>query len=141
MTAELEGLNELSKQLSKLGSAAGGKALRSAAMRSTLPVVKTAKARAPIGGFPHFTHKGRLVGPGFLRRSVARKSRLSPDKRTATVLIGVRPEAFYGVQFLELGTSKIRKQPWLTDALESQQNTVVSLLSDILKKNIEKAAK
>lgn len=137
--SELEGLRDLSKQLSKLGANLGGKALRSAAMRSTLPVVKQARSNAPVGSIPHFTYKGRLVGPGFLSRSVARKSRLSRDKRTAIVLIGVKPEAFYGVQFVELGTSRVAPRPWLSKALESRQREVTGLLGQRLKENINKA--
>lgn len=141
MTSEIEGLKELSDQLSRLGSKVGGKALRSAAMRATLPVVKAAKSSAPVGVKPHKTYKGRLVSPGFLSRSVARKSRLSKDKRNAYVFIGVKPEAFYGLQFLELGTSRIPKRPWLTRVFESNQKQVIDRFKGILRENIAKAAK
>jgi|14_taG_2_1085336.scaffolds.fasta_scaffold08114_3 HK97 gp10 family phage protein len=149
MPSELEGLNKLSKQLSELGSQVGGKALRSATMQASLPIAKKAKANAPIGLEPHKTytskkarkHPGRLVGAGFLSRNVARKSRLSKDRRTAYVFVGVKPEAFYGVQFLELGTSRIRKRPWLTKAMESSKSQVIERLKDRLKKNIVKAAR
>lgn len=141
MASNLEGLEKLSKQLSELGPAAGGKLLRSATLRSTLPVVKAARANAPVGVKPHKTYKGRLVGAGFLSRSIARKSRLYTDKKTAYTIIGVKPEAFYGVQFLELGTKTISRKPWLTKALEDNQQKVVDRMRDILKKGIEKAAK
>lgn len=141
MVSRIEGLKELSDQLSKLEKNAGGKALRSALFQSSLPVVKKARVNAPVGAVPHKTYKGRLVSPGFLSRNIARKSRLSKDRRTAFVFIGVKPEAFYGLQFLELGTSRIRKRPWLSKSLELSQGEVIQRFKERLKKKIEQLAK
>jgi len=140
-TFKIEGLRELSKQLSRLGKSTGSKVLRSAAMTATLPVVKAAKADIQKGSRAHKTHTGRLVAPGFASRNVARRSSLSRDKRTAYVSIGVKREAFYAVSFLELGTKYIQKRPWLTKALEREQKNVVSRFGKALKKKIDVEAR
>jgi hypothetical protein len=142
-TEPVKGLRELSRKLSQLDAKSGGKILRSAAMRSTLPAFKAIKAAAPKSdrSFPHKTHKGRWVAPGFLSRSVARKSRLSRDKRTATVLLGVKPEAFYGLQFVELGTSKQRRQPWLEPNFRRSRHAVVARFGDIMRQKILQVAR
>ena len=138
---EVEGLKQLSKQLSTLGPKVGSKFLRSALMSAALPVVKSAKANVPIGNESHKTHKGRIVAPGFAARNVAKKSALSRDKRTAYVSIGVKREAFYAVNFLELGTKHIPKRPWLTKALQKEQFNVIRRFKATLKKKIEQEAK
>ena len=139
-TPPLKGFQELQKALKDLGAEAGGKDLRAALMQASLPAFKQARANAPVGEVPHRTYRGRLVAPGFGRRSVARKSRLSRDKSTATVMIGVKPEAYYMVAFVEIGTSKMPKQPWLEPALRSTQTEVVDRFKDRLRRRIEKRA-
>ena len=150
--SELEGFNELSKKLSELGEKVGSKYLRQSLMAAALPVVKAAKADIPKGSTAHKlavgrksrkfkTYKGRLVAPGFASRNIARKSFLSRNKRTAFVLIGVKKEAFYALNFLELGTKNMPKRPWLTKALERQQRAVIRRLGDRLRKKIEQVAK
>ncbi len=152
MANELTGARELSKRLQKMGAAVGGKALRSAAMSSMLPVLKTAKARAPVSDRdearlipygPRSSKKGegRLVAPGFLSRNLARKSIISRDKRFVRVMVGVKPEAFYGAIWVELGTSKTAAQPFLEPALKSNKETVIKKLRERLSKIIDKAAR
>lgn len=148
--AKIEGFKELSKQLSKMSAAVGGKALRSAAMSATLPAVKAARARAPVGNppfesgkdpYPVRTYKGRMRTPGFAKRNIARKSKLSRDKRRVTVSIGVRPEAFYAVQFIELGTSRIPRRTWLEPSFRRSRRQIDTRFKQQLKKNIDKATR
>ena len=141
MTEKIEGLRELNNQLAAMGANASGKALRNALSSAALPVVKAAKANVPVGTTMHRTYKGRLVAPGFASRSIRRRSRLSRDKRSATVRIGVVPEAFYVVQFLEFGKSRIARQPWLSKAYNSTRSQVLSRFQSQLKRQIEKAAR
>ena len=148
-TKQITGYEQIRRQLRAMGAAAGGKALRSAAMTSTLPVVKRAKQLIPVGSppyesgdpYPVRTYKGRLRTPGFAQRNIARKSRLSRDKRFVKVMIGVRPEAFYAVNFIELGTSRIPKRPWLEPALRSSRSQIDQRFKARLKQLIDKAAK
>lgn len=148
---ELFGFKELSVKLKRLGPAVGGKFLRQAAMSATLPVLNQAKARIPrndrdfIKRLPHGNPaKARLkrkVAPGFAAKNVARKSVISSDKRFVRVMVGVKPDAYYAVQFVELGTSKQRRQPWLEPALRRNQQKVTSRLGVRLKKKIESEAR
>ena len=136
----IEGLKDLQKKLSALGPALGGKALRNATSAAMLPVLRTARASAPVGSTPeHKTHKGRTVFSGFLRRSVARRSYLAKDKMSATAVVGVKAEAYYGAQFVELGTSRQPRQPWLTPAMYKNKEQIVLTLRKKLKLQIDKA--
>ncbi len=143
MANELTGAQQLSRQLQKMGAEMGGKALRSAAMSSMLPVLKTAISNAPINDrdYKKVSHKGNPLFPGYLKRNIARKGILSRDKRFVRVMVGPKPEAFYGTAFVELGTSKIPAQPWLEPALRSNKDLVVKKLRERLKKIIEKATR
>ena len=121
MVSKVFGFEDVSDQISKLGKTLGGRVLRRAAMQGTLPALRAAQAAAPVGDppyegkdpYPVRAYTGRLRTPGFLKRNIGRKSFVSFDKRTVTVLIGPKAEAFYGTQFIELGTSKIPRRPWL----------------------------
>ena len=39
-------------------------------------------------------------------------------------MVGVRPEAFYAVSFIELGTSSIPKRPWLEPAFRASRGDI-----------------
>jgi len=56
-------------------------------------------------------------------------------------MLGVRPEAFYAIQFIELGTSKIPKRPWLEPAFRKSINDVDALFRQRLKLLLDKAAR
>jgi HK97 gp10 family phage protein len=124
-------------------------------MSAMLPALREAQQRAPVGNppytdkstgrqfdpYPTRTFKGRLKTPGFAKRSVARKSKLSRDGRTVNVMLGVKPEAFYAIQFIEFGTSRIPKNPWLEPAFRASIPAVDAKFQAELKKRIDKAAK
>jgi len=99
----LEGLKELDKKLGELGAKLGGKTLRSASLKATTPTVRKMKIKIPVGDKAHRTYRGRLVAPGFARRSIRRRSRFRGGK--SSVSIGVRKEAFYAVNFLDKGAT------------------------------------
>jgi HK97 gp10 family phage protein len=147
------GYKELSNQLKRMSRSVGGKALRSAAMTATLPALKEAQSSAPVGNppyqyegrevdpYPVKTYKGRLRTPGFTSRSIARKSKLSRDNTHVRVMLGVRPEAFYAINFYEFGTSRQPAQPWLEPSFRRSIPAVDTRFREQLKLRIDKAAK
>lgn len=137
----LEGVGQLTKRLDELGKLEDGKALRRGVAAGGRVVVKRAQALIPKGVDAHRTYKGRLVAPGFASRNIRSVTSLSKDKQKATVRIGVRNEAFYAVNFVEIGTSKMGKQPWLRPAFQSTLDAQQNALADSLRKSILKAAK
>ncbi len=132
------GLKELNQKLARLDAATGVKALRSAAMSSTLPTVKEMKAAAPKGRDVHRTYKGRLVAPGFLSRSVKRATKVKNGR--VSVSIGVKREAFYGVMFLDKGTKKIPARNWFKKTFEGNTPQIVGLFKKKLHARIMKAS-
>lgn len=147
--SRIKGLKDLSRQLRRMGERAGGKALRSATLRGSLPALKAARTRAPVGSppyegkdpYPVRTYKGRLRTPGFLRRNIGRKSKIASDKRSVKVMIGPRPEAFYGTQFIELGTSRTPRRPWLEPSFRASIPAISGRMRRILKDLVDKAAR
>jgi HK97 gp10 family phage protein len=152
----ITGYKELSRQLSAMGAAAGGQALKSAAFASMRPAVEAAQAAAPkaqppygpyktrsqpLDPYPKKTYKGRRVAPGFTSRSVAVKAYLRRTRDFVKVALGVRREAFYALAFIELGTSKIPKRPWLEPAFRGAVSQVDELLQERLRRLIDRAAK
>lgn len=152
----ISGYKELSAQLSNMGAAAGGQALKSAAFAAMKPALEAAQAAAPeanppygpyatrttpLDPYPKKTYKGRRVAPGFARRSVWIKAVLARARDFVKVSLGVGREAFYAVQFLELGTSKIPKSPWLEPSFRGAIAQVDSRLQEALRHLIDRAAK
>lgn len=137
---ELKGFKELEKKLNALGVQAGTKVMRQAAGAAMNIVVKEARAKAPVGSEAHKTHKDRVVAPGFLSRNIKKFTRVSKSKGTALVFVGPSSEAYYGSQFVEVGTKYMAAQPWLEPAYESKKSQVVDRYGDELRKRIKKVA-
>lgn len=140
-TVKWEGFKELDQKLRELADPKEqGKVLRAAAAAAGRKVAKQAKANIPVGTRAHTTYKGRLVSPGFARRSIRVKTRLSRSKQSVSVKIGVKREAFYAAQFIELGTAKIAARPWLRPALESNKEVAIQMFAKRLRERIHKVA-
>lgn len=95
MPEQIVGAREVVDKLRKLDRRIGNRLITSALRKSTTPTQRQMKALAPVGKSTHRTYKGRLVAPGFLRRSI--KRRVRTDKRSGNKVLdfGVRKEAFY----------------------------------------------
>lgn len=137
----LEGTRELSKQLADLGKATSGRVLKAAVMEAMLPTYRQALATVPIGSKAHKTYKGRSVEPGFAQQSLRLKTWVGKDKTVATAMVGVAPEAYYALQFIELGTSKYPATPWLTPAFESNKDAAVQKIASEMRTRIERIAR
>ena len=158
MPKQLEGFDKLSRALNKLDVKMRGKVSRQATLAAMLPALRRAQARAPKGDPPYLGKdgvlrdpypvrnnrgkaKGLLRTPGFLSRNIARKTLLSRDKLTVRGFLGPKPEAFYGTQFVELGTSKMDKQPWLEPSFRETQGAQVERLKKGLRSRLLKIAR
>lgn len=121
MASEVLGVKELLRKFEQLKTAGKEKALRAAVRGAANVVAKEAKQRIPVGLTPHRTYRKVLVSPGFARRSI--KVQTYVNRRTGAVgaVVGVRAQAFYAVQFVELerGKSKSRGRPWLRPAFDA----------------------
>ncbi len=150
------GFKELSAQLQELGSAFESRALAAAAKKAMEPVAEAAAAAAPRGSppygpyanhrkpfdpYPKKTYRGRRVAPGFTARNIRLVAGLIKDRTVARVRIGVAAEAFYALKFLELGTSRIPKRPWLEPTFRRMLPTVETRLADELRALLDKAVK
>jgi len=161
---KVRGLKELDAKLNRLEAKVAAKTLRSAALQATTPALKTMKAAAPRGKQLHRTYKGNLVAPGFLSRSIKRKTTLKYGR--AKVIIGVKKEAHYGVNFVEKGTrphripSKgrarlkfgggvfssvnhpgARPKPWFKKSFVASERAMIRKFSEVLNKRIMEAVR
>lgn len=134
----LEGVAELEKKLKALGQVASVPILRAAVRAGIKPVKARAEELIPVGSEAHRTYKGRLVAPGFAKRSLRTVTRASPDGRKVSAAVGVRKEAFYAALFVELGTARTRAQPFLRPALEQTKSEQERAFAEKLKERIDK---
>ena len=147
----LLGLKELNAKLLKMDAKLAKKTLKSAMMYATGPTVKEIKLAAPRGKEAHRTHKGRLVAPGFLSRSIVRRGALG--KNGYELKIGAKGEAFYGVSFLDEGitvTSRngkkikpytIKADNWFKSRFEKDQHKIVARFRSKLQQRVEEATR
>lgn len=136
----IDGAAQLRKQLLALSRNAQGRALRAAVRAGIKPAQERAKQLIPVGAEEHELETGKVVKPGFARRSIRAIVKVSRDKTRADALLGVRKEARYAVQFIELGSAKTPAQPWLRPAFQSTQQQMIAALMDSLRKTIAEAA-
>lgn len=139
--SRIEGLGDLNRRMKKLSTLDQGRVIRAGANTGATTVLKAARQTVPQGSREHKTYKGRWVAPGFAKRSLAKKVSLSRDKTRVIARIGVKAEAFYAVQFLELGTRHIPPRRWLTRAYEQAQTEVIRGFQRGTNRALQKIAK
>lgn len=111
MANELIGVEELTRKLNRLDSKLAAKSLRSSLFKATTPVVRQMQSRIPVGTDAHRTYKGRLVVPGFARRSVKRLTgKKFLNRGRISVAIGVKAEAYYAIRFYDQGPYTITRR-------------------------------
>ena len=142
----VEGTRELTKKLRELASPKEQAATLRAAVREPMKdVMRVARSNisriSPGKRQIHRTYKGRLVTAGFASRNLRMITRMSRDKQMAQSVLGVRKEAFYALQFFELGTAKIPRQPWLMPAFYQSRNQTLAKVGEAMKKRIERIAR
>lgn len=138
---KLEGAAVLAKQLRALSDGPQAvRVLRTGVSDAMKEVMEDARASVPVGTREHKTYKGRNVKPGFAKKSLRVVSFINKARTQATALLGVRSEAFYVLQFLELGTSRIARRPWLTPAFEKSQNRSIQKIGEAMRKRINEIA-
>lgn len=145
-TYEIEGTAGLSAKLKELASPKEQAATLRAAVREPMKdVEKRAKinlGKISPGQTPlHKTYRGRLVSAGFAMRSVRMIVTLDKAKTVARAILGVRKEAFYVLQFWELGTAYIKAVPWLQPAFYQSANASVQKVGEVMKERIDRIAK
>lgn len=128
MASGVIGTKELLRKFNELQAEAKLKVLRAAARKGGNIIAKEAKARIPVGSEPHRTYRKVLVAAGFAKRSIVVRTYINKRNGRVGAVVGVRAQAFYAVQFVELerGKSSARGKPWLVPAfnatLQQQQD-------------------
>jgi HK97 gp10 family phage protein len=138
--SRIEGAAELSQLFKLLGKAVSGRVLKQAVHEGMMETYRRALATVPVGERSHRTYKGNLVEPGFAQQNLRLKTWVSKDKTAAAAMVGVNPEAYYVLQFIELGTSRIPAAPWLTPAFESSKDEAVRVVGQQMRDKITRAA-
>jgi HK97 gp10 family phage protein len=141
MASELDGVAELTAQLTALGAQVAARELKGAVKDAIEPAEHLARQLIPVGTEPHKTYKGRIVAPGYALSTLHVETKVDKSKGTATASLGVGKEAFYATIFVELGTSKKGAQPWLRPAFEQSQSPMLQSLAGELRRRVNKIAR
>ena len=150
-TCDIEGLDDLAQQLSRLvNEAAGKKQVRAALMAGSLPMLKKIRNRAPKAGQSYYRYyrgsarqraagnaqaSRKAVQPGGLRKAIARK-RLKTASGVA-VGIYIKPKGFYW-RFFEYGTPRMAAVPFIRNSFDEDAPIAVATFKSRLRDNIEK---
>jgi len=141
MATQLEGVAELTGQLTELGARLAARELRGTVKAALQKAEHRARSRIPIGNEPHKTYRGRLVSPGYAVSTLHIEVKLNKRTGTVSASLGVGREAFYAVQFIELGTSKIQANPWLRPSFEESEDEMLRTIGDEMRARIDKIEK
>ena len=137
---ETDGFQALARRFRKLEIKTQGKMLGQVANYAMTPVVKAAKRNAPVGKVAHKTHKGKLVAPGYGKRTIKKRMIKWKDGNGVNIIVGPAKDAYYLTQFVEIGTFKQPRQDWLLKSYRQTKNIVEQRFSDRLGKKIEQQA-
>lgn len=143
--AELIGVAELSRKLAQLGDAKeNAKVLKASIRAGLLQARKVARANArafsPGERETHRLHNGRLVPAGYAAKSLSMSVFVPRQGGKVIGRLGVKSDAFYAVQFFELGTSRIAARPWLVPAFESSQDAMLQGIGRQMRQRIDRIA-
>lgn len=141
MASQLEGVKELTSKITELGAKFAATQLRASVKTALQEAEHVARTRIPVGDTAHRTYRGRIVSPGYALSTLHIETKLDKRAGSVTALLGVGREAFYAVQFLELGTAKTPAQPWLLPAFIESKDAMLQGLADEMRKRVERIAK
>lgn len=139
MASALQGVAELEAKLAQLASPSKNTQVLRASLNESMQGVRAvARSRAPVGSKRHKTYKGNVVSPGFAKKSL--RVETTAKNGAVTAKLGVLKEAFYALQFIELGTATIPRAPWMVPAFESQQDQALRKIGESMRKRIDRIA-
>lgn len=118
----IEGMDEVLKLVAELGDAAAD-ALDNAAKAGATDVLSEARRRAPVD-------TGRLRDSLVLKKRKVRK----PNVLSSYIVTGGKGAAYFVP--VELGTSKMKAQPFLRPAIDENRSRVAKIVNDELLKAI-----
>jgi HK97 gp10 family phage protein len=125
MASQLEGVKEATAALNELGVKLAARELKGTVKAALEIAEHKARAKMPRGSQPHKTYKGRLVSPGYAVSTLHIETRLDKKRGAAVAFLGVGREAFYEVQFQELGTRFQPAQPWLRPSFVESEDPML----------------
>lgn len=148
---DVQGLSELDARLEKLDNETAGKALFSALMSASTPMLKTAKEKAATAKEPHsmkYGNKTVEVQPGLLKDSIRRK-RVPAREMTGELKNGAAVGIYIGKgikqklyprywHFVERGTKNVAATPFLRPAFDQNIEKSVERFKKQLTKKIDK---
>jgi len=137
----LIGAKDLQDKLAKLTGKDAKAAVRRGLTASSKPVVFAARSYIPKGVDSGRTIRGRIVSPGFASRNIKAKVIMYRSGTGGSVLVGPTTEAFYATQFVEIGTSRQGRQPWLEPAFDSTKGAQIAAFGNAVEKHINKVAR
>lgn len=124
-------LDDIIKTLEKLNDLTQ-KQVNVAARLGARFVQKKAKEKAPV------SEDGSHGRPkGFLKKNIKIKAEKTREKGKKVYSVGIHGSAWYGV-FVEYGTKKIRKQPFLRPALDNHREEIEKIILESIARGVDK---
>lgn len=141
MATGLEGVKDLTGQLTELGAKLAARELRGTVKNALGEAEHRARARIPQGEEIHVTYRGRIVSGGFALSTLHIETFVNKREGSAVAMLGVEREAFYAVSFLEVGTARMAARPWLVPSFLDSQEPMLHAIGVELRTRIAKIAK
>lgn len=155
LSAQILGDKALTEQFKALSELAKSKVIRQATNYAMTPVLKEARVRTPVSKKFHATSytpegvrasgtlqgKGKIVAPGFLKRSMTKKTSQSKNRYVTRTKVGAAgKEAWYGL-LLERGFKSYAPNPFLQKSFAARSSEVENRYKQKMRQAIEREAR
>lgn len=138
-SGQLLGDDKLAQQLAYLANGALTVSILRPTVKKAMEIAyDRAQALIPTSAEKHKSYLGHELPPGFAKASIRIITRQRSDKQAVTAIMGVRKEAYYAVQFVEIGTAKQQAQPWLRPSMASTASAQADSVAQDFKTRILK---
>ena len=147
----IEGLDDIAKRLQQMKQSISAQVMQDALKKGAKVFQESAVEKAPMSAAPHILKSyansvfkkytarqfGTWITPGNLKRNIAVKlDRERTSKDLVRVVVYIKGAAWYG-KFQEFGTSKDRKQPFMTPAFEAKKAEATEAVIGHLRRVLE----
>lgn len=139
MTDNVDGYDAIAGKLRRLDRKLGVRLINSELRKATTPTQRKMRAAAPVGRVLHKSYRGRLLAPGYLKRSLKRRVKRVRKTGNQAVDFGVTREGYYAKFYAEgpyvvtkrkgkrIRSYTLRRHPFFREVFQADEGKMANM--------------